>query len=117
MKTVASIFLLISAIVAGIATWVLTFIIFVWFFAMQSSSIEGTISFFILFIPALILLTSLIFSSFAYRKINKAKSAKELFGWGIIAIFLSGILPGIFILLIQDSELQPSEPKNVDSID
>ena len=44
------------------------------------------------------------------NKINTAKKASELTGWGIASMILVGFLGGLFTLCIKDSDLNPYPP-------
>ena len=44
------------------------------------------------------------------NKINHARSAKELTGWGIASLILVSLLGGVFTLCIKDSDLNPTTP-------
>lgn len=58
-----------------------------------------------------ILIIPLIVGIFSVSRINKATSKDELIAPGILSLLFLGLLPGILILLIPESELQPKETK------
>ena len=47
----------------------------------------------------------LIFGGITLSKMNKATSASELKEWGILDIFFCGIIGGILVLCLKDSDL------------
>lgn len=47
----------------------------------------------------------LIFGGITLSKLNKATSASELTVWGVLDIFFCGIISGILVLCIKDSDL------------
>ncbi len=62
------------------------------------------------------LIYPIIIGIFSLKKINSSTSSKELQGWAIATIFLCSTLGGIFMLNIEDSELQTKKSNDVELI-
>jgi len=99
MKIAAKILLIISMAVGGLLAILGLGIVLVWHVSTQLTVIG------IVCIVAGIAV--LVLNNVAISKINDATTRDELVVWGVAAIFFSGIVSGVLILLIPDEELDP----------
>ena len=53
------------------------------------------------------LIFPLVLGIFAIKRLDEAKTADELKGWGIVCVFFVSTVGGIFMLCLKDSDLKP----------